>query len=68
MWAETGDFRDNNHSTMSSVANSMDHHTQMSFQTTSSRNRTKDRKGNYNEIIIVHKIYRKTKNCKYFSL
>uniref|UniRef100_A0A336LRN3 CSON002257 protein n=1 Tax=Culicoides sonorensis TaxID=179676 RepID=A0A336LRN3_CULSO len=43
LWAETGDFRDNNHSSISSVA--MDQHNHMSFQTTSNRNRTKDRKG-----------------------
>lgn len=61
MWAETGDFRDNNHSTMSSVANSMDHHSQMSFQTTSNRSRTKERKGNvylYFRNIIVNNFFK----------
>jgi len=43
LWAETGDFRDSNHSTMSSVASSMDHNP-MSFQSSSIRSKTKDRK------------------------
>ncbi|XP_058443124.1 pituitary homeobox homolog Ptx1 [Malaya genurostris] len=43
LWAETGDFRDNSHSAMSAVT-SIDH-SQMSFQTSATRNRSsRDRK------------------------
>ncbi|XP_063704493.1 pituitary homeobox homolog Ptx1 [Culicoides brevitarsis] len=44
LWTEAGDFRDNNHSTISSVVNNMDHHNQINFHSTSSRNRGKERK------------------------
>jgi hypothetical protein len=37
VWAETGEFRESNHNTMTSVTN-MDH-TQMNFQTPTARNR-----------------------------
>lgn len=42
VWAETGDFRESSHSSMTAVASSIDH-TQLNFQTTS-RNRNRDRK------------------------
>ena len=41
VWAETGEFRESNHNTMAAVTN-MDH-SQMNFQTPTSRNR-RDRK------------------------
>lgn len=43
VWAETGEFRDNSHSVMTSVAGSMDH-SHLNFQTAASRNRSRDRK------------------------
>lgn len=45
MWAETGDFRDNGHTSMSSVANSLDIN-QLHFQSSSSlrNNKNRDRK------------------------
>lgn len=49
VWAETGDFRDNNtHGTMSSTVSSMEHTaSQLSFPTSAAtaRTRTRDRKG-----------------------
>lgn len=50
VWAETGEFRESNHNTMTSVAN-MDH-SQMNFQTPTSRNR-RDRKSE-GESLIIH--------------
>lgn len=44
MWAETGDFRDNTHSAMTAVTSGMDH-TQLNFQSSASRGRSRDRKG-----------------------
>lgn len=45
VWAEAGDFRDNSHSAMGTLPSSMDHHNQLSFQTsTASRGRSRDRK------------------------
>lgn len=44
VWAETGDFRDNSHSSMTSVANSLDI-SQLHFQPpTNLRNNKRDRK------------------------
>lgn len=45
VWAETGDFRDNSHSSMTSVANSLDI-SQLHFQppTNLRNNKTRDRK------------------------
>ncbi|XP_059610440.1 pituitary homeobox homolog Ptx1 isoform X1 [Phlebotomus argentipes] len=47
MWAETGDFRDNTHSAMTAVTSGMDH-TQLNFQSSASRGRSRDRKGEGN--------------------
>lgn len=45
VWAETGDFRDNNSHGMNTVS-SMDHTSQLGFPTAAARSRTRDRKGN----------------------
>lgn len=42
VWAETGDFRENGHTTMASVANSLDIN-QLHFQTTTNIRNTKNR-------------------------
>lgn len=51
VWAETGEFRENSHNTMSAVA-SMDH-TQMNFQTPVGRNRNRDRKSDGEDYCIL---------------
>jgi len=61
VWAETGEFRESNHNTMSAVAN-MDH-SQMNFQTPTPRNR-RDRKNDgksakkkdFNGFILINKL------------
>lgn len=45
VWAEHGEFRDNTHSVMTSVAGSMDH-TQLNFPTTNTRNRNNNNNNN----------------------
>lgn len=53
MWAETGDFRDTTHSSMTAVANSLDH-TQLGFQSSSIRSRSRDRKNDGKcELLLV---------------
>lgn len=55
VWAETGDFRDNSHSSMTSVANSLDI-SQLHFQppTNLRNNKARDRKadGKYSDAFI----------------
>lgn len=54
VWAETGDFRDNSHSSMTSVANSLDI-SQLHFQppTNMRNNKARDRKadGKFTQIL-----------------
>lgn len=65
VWAETGEFRESNHNTMTSVTN-MDH-SQMNFQTPTSRNR-RDRKPDGKSIIISMDLLWSTSYlCTYWS-
>lgn len=50
VWAETGDFRDTTHSSMTAVANNLDH-SQLGFGS-SMRSRSRDRKDGKDDFII----------------
>lgn len=56
VWAETGEFRDNSHSVMTSVAGSMDH-SHLNFQTAASRNRSRDRKNDGQYYLFIYLYY-----------